>query len=155
MGWKKVKSIFLRYHGSFIASLIDNSPQAIEIARDLPDDNHLYSFDGKVGGYLTYSTKRMSPWTFTFQPKHVKSISEQFKKFEDCYLILVCGFETTAVLNKEEVSVLLPLNNPITSSITIRTGHDKKLAVSGTTGELKGKLSKTRTYERLLNSLIS
>jgi len=153
MGWKKMKSVFLRYHGTFFASLIDNSPKSVEISREFHDDNHLYVINKQIGVYVTYSTKRISPWVHTFQPKHLIAIKEQFDRYHECFLILVCGFETTAVLNEIEVDMLLPLDNPTNSSISIKTGHDKKLQVSGTAGELKTKLSKTRTYERLIQVL--
>jgi hypothetical protein len=145
-----MKSVFLRYHGSFLAALVDNSSLPIELSREFPTDNHLYVFNKKVGAYVTYNSKRMSPWTFSFEPKHVKSILDLFDRHDDAFVILICGFETTAVLHKSEVITLLPSDSQSNSSITIRTGHDKKLAVSGTSGELKGKISKTRTYERLL-----
>ena len=148
-----MKSVFLRYHGSFLASLIDNSPMPIEVVREITSDNHLYVFNKKVGAYVTYNSKRMSPWTFSFEPKHVKSILELFARHEDAFVILVCGFETTAVLHKSEVMILLPTDSSSNSSITIRTGHDRKLEVSGTAGELKGKIAKTKTYERLLSAI--
>jgi hypothetical protein len=148
-----MKSVFLRYHGSFLASLIDNSDKSIEIVREIPSNNHLYVFNNKVGAYVTYNSKRMSPWTFAFEPKHVASILELFSRHDDAFVILVCGFETTAVLHKSEVLLLLPVESSSSSSITIRTGHDRKLAVSGTSGELKGKLAKTKTYERLLSAI--
>ena len=148
-----MKSIFLRFHGSFLASLIDNSSDPIQIQREFSNDNHLYVFNGKVGTYVTYNSKRMGPWTFAFEPKHVKIIFEIFERHEDAFVILVCGFETTAVLHQSEVVLLLPPDSKSNSSITIRTGHDKKLAVSGSLGELKTKVAKTRTYERLLNSI--
>jgi hypothetical protein len=150
-----MKSVFLRFHGSFLASLIDNSSEPIQIKREFPNDNHLYLFNGRVGTYVTYNSKRMGPWTFAFEPKHVNIINDMFKRHEDAFVILVCGFETTAVLHKSEVTLLLPADGTSNSSITIRTGHDKKLAVSGTLGELKTKVVKTRTYERLLNSINS
>ena len=148
-----MKSVFLRYHGSFFASLIDNSSQPVQIVREFPQDNHLFVFNGSVGAYVTYSTKRMSPWVITFQPKHLESVKSQFTRYGKCFMILVCGFETTAVLDQIEIATLLPLDKPATSSITIRTGHDRKLAVSGSNGDLTRKLSKTRTYERLLEAL--
>lgn len=148
-----MKSVFLRYHGSFLASLIDNSDRPVEIARAVSNDNHIYLFNGKVGAYVTYNSKRMSPWTFSFEPKHLSKIFELFSKHEDAFVILVCGFETTAVLHKSEVEVLLPNVSDSNTSITIRTGHDKKLGVSGSIGELKGKIVKTRTYERLLTAI--
>lgn len=148
-----MKSVFLRYHGSFLASLIDNSSSPIEISREFPQDNHLYVFNSKVGAYVTYNSKRMSPWTFSFEPKHLQSILDLFERHEDGFVILVCGFETTAVLHKSEVMTLLPKDGTSNSSITIRTGHDRKLAVSGTSGELKSKVAKTKTYERLLSAM--
>jgi hypothetical protein len=148
-----MKSVFLRYHGSFLASLIDNSDKPIEIVREISTDNHLYVFNKKVGAYVTYNSKRMSPWTFSFEPKHVTSILELFARHDDAFVILVCGFETTAVLHKSEVLLLLPTDSSSSSSITIRTGHDRKLAVSGTAGELKSKIVKTKTYERLLSAI--
>ena len=148
-----MKSVFLRYHGSFLASLIDNSDKPIEIVREISTDNHLYVFNNKVGAYVTYNSKRMSPWTFPFEPKHVTSILKLFARHDDAFIILVCGFETTAVLHKSEVLLLLPTDSASNSSITIRTGHDRKLAVSGTASKLKGKIAKTRTYERLLSAI--
>lgn len=148
-----MKSVFLRYHGSFLASLIDNSTSPVEISREIPQDNHLYVFNKKVGAYVTYSSKRMSPWTFTFEPRHVCSIYELDGRHLDSFVILVCGFETTAVLHMSEVRLLLPQNSLSNSSITIRTGHDRKLAVSGTAGELNTKVAKTKTYERLLSAM--
>ena len=148
-----MKSVFLRYHGSFLASLVDNSSVPVEIVREFPGDNHLYVFNNKVGAYVTYNSKRMSPWTFSFEPKHVTSILELFARHDDAFIILVCGFETTAVLHKSEVLLLLPTDSSSNSSITIRTGHDRKLAVSGTAGELNAKIAKTRTYERLLSAI--
>ena len=149
-----MKSVFLRYHGSFLASLIDNSKMPVKIVREIPSDNHLYVFNDKVGAYVTYNSKRMSPWTFAFEPRLGDSIFDLFARHEDAFLILVCGFETTAVLHKSEVQLLLPPDSSSNSSITIRTGHDRKLAVSGTSGELKGKIAKTKTYERLLSALV-
>lgn len=148
-----MKSVFLRYHGSFLASLIDNSSFSIEVKREFPHDNHLYVFNNNVGAYVTYNSKRMGPWTFSFEPRHVQTILDLFERHEDSFVILVCGFETTAVLHKSEVVNLLPKGSNSNSSITIRTGHDRKLAVSGTSGELKGKVAKTKTYERLLDAL--
>jgi hypothetical protein len=150
---KEMKSVFLRYHGSFLASLIDNSHAPVEVTREFPGDNHLYVFNNKVGAYVTYSSKRMSPWTFSFEPKQVRSILDLFNRHEDAFVILVCGFETTAVLHKSEVNQLLLQERSSNSSITIRTGHDKKLAVKGSAGELKNKIAKTRTYERLLAAI--
>jgi hypothetical protein len=147
---EEMKSVFLRYHGSFLASLVDNSDVPVQISREIASDNHLYVFNEKVGAYVTYNSKRMSPWTFSFEPKHVKSILDLFERHQDAFVILVCGFETTAVLHKSEVLSLLPESSSSNSSITIRTGHDRKLNVSGTEGELKGKIAKTKTYERLL-----
>lgn len=148
-----MKSVFLRFHGSFLAALIDNSSKPVEIAREFPGDNHLYVFNKKVGAYLTYNSKRMSPWTFSFEPKHVQVIMDLFERYEDAFIILVCGFETSAVIHKSDVLKLLPIDSTSNSSITIRTGHDRKLAVSGTSGELKAKISKTKTYERLLAAI--
>lgn len=148
-----MKSVFLRYHGSFLASLIDNSETPIEVVREFNHDNHLYVFNKKVGAYVTYNSKRMSPWTFSFEPKHVKSILELFARHKDAFVILVCGFETTAVLHKSEVALLLPSESSANSSITIRTGHDRKLTVSGTAGKLDRKIAKTKTYERLLSAI--
>jgi hypothetical protein len=146
-----MKSVFLRYHGSFFASLIDNSTIPVEIVREQPSDNHVYIINKKIGVYVTYNSKRMGPWTFSFEPKHVQSIFDLFSRHQETFVILVCGFETTAVLNKEEILSLLPKSSISNSSITIRTGHDRKLSVSGSLGELKSKIAKTKTYERLLS----
>lgn len=145
-----MKSVFLRHHGAFLAGLIDKTTLPISIRRIEIEENHFYELNSSIGLYVTYSTKRLSPWTVTFTQDHVKAIFDKMKIYEDFFLVIVCEFNFSAVINRNEISDLLSPSRIQASSITIRTGHDKSLAISGSEGDLKRKLLKSKAYDQIL-----
>lgn len=145
-----MKSVFLRHHGAFLAGLVDKTTLPISIRRIEMEENHFYEINSNIGLYVTYSTKRLSPWTVTFSQDHVKAIFDKINIYENFFLVVVCEFNFSAVINKNEISDLLSPTRIQASSITIRTGHDKSLSVSGTEGNLKRKLLKSKAYDQLL-----
>ena len=145
-----MKSVFLRHHGAFLAGLIDKTTLPISIRRIEIEENHFYELNSSIGLYVTYSTKRLSPWTVTFTQDHVKAIFDKMKIYEDFFLVIVCEFNFSAVINRNEISDLLSPSRIQASSITIRTGHDKRLAISGSEGDLKRKLLKSKAYDQIL-----
>jgi hypothetical protein len=149
-GTKQMKSVFLRHHGAFFAGLIDKTESPVSIRRVNLDDNHLYELNSNIGIYITYSSKRLSPWTVTLPAEQVKLIFEKMDQYPHFYLVIVCEFEFSAVINRDQISDLLSPLRENASSITIRTGHERSLAVSGTEGNLRTKLLKSKAYEQLL-----
>ena len=61
----------------------------------------------RVGMYIKYSTKRMSPWGFTFKKEHQDEIEKMKKEICEVFVIFVCGEDGIAVLNCNELKKVL------------------------------------------------
>ena len=67
---------FKSYHGSAFADLIDDSSVPIKISRPDQDNNAFYVLDDNIALYVKHSTKRLTPWRFTFHTDHMNDLIE-------------------------------------------------------------------------------
>jgi hypothetical protein len=137
---------FKAYHGSAFLELIDDSTTPISVLRPDLNKNSLYELNGEIGLYLKHSVKRVSPWRFTFQPEHVEDLSLMKEKYNHNFLILICGRNSIAVINSDEFSTLLPVDEALQSWISVRTGHNRMLQIEGSSGSLSRKIRRTNPY---------
>ena len=131
---------FKSYHGSAFADLIDESTVPITLFRPNLLNNAYYLLDDEIALYVKHSTKRLTPWRFTFHTDHVQELSQILQKHEICFLVLICGRDSIAVIDKDEISRLLPIASPSISWVSVQTSHNTSLTVEGSSGVLKRKL---------------
>ena len=66
---------YIFYHGALLHELTLNHGGAVTIE---PRDNHgrpnTFILNSKVGVYIKHSTKRLSPWTYTFTKEHLSEV---------------------------------------------------------------------------------
>ena len=140
---------FKAYHGSAFAELIDESTIPITLFRPDLSNNAVYILNNSIGLFIKHSTKRISPWRFTFQLDHVKNLSNLTGEFEHTFLVLICGRNSIAVINALEVRDLLPLDSPAVSWVSVNTSHNTMLTVEGSTGGLKRKIRKSQPFNQV------
>ena len=76
------------FHGSALVRLIqDLRTRGIELYRE----NHCYLVNKKAVIYLKHSTKRISPWHFTFSPDHLNEITTIKGENKALFLVLICN----------------------------------------------------------------
>jgi len=137
---------FKAYHGSAFAELIDESTVPITLFRPDLSNNAVYLLNNSIGLFIKHSTKRISPWRFSFQAEHVKNVLKLTQKFEHTFMVLICGRYSIAVLNSQEIEELLPLNSPATSWVSVNSSHNTMLTVEGSSGKLKRKIRKSQPF---------
>ena len=140
---------FKAYHGSAFAELIDESTVPITLFRPDLSNNAVYILNNSIGLFIKHSTKRISPWRFSFQTDHVKSVLKLTQKFEHTFMVLICGRYSIAVLNSQEIEDLLPLNSPVTSWVSVNSSHNTMLTVEGSSGKLKRKIRKSQPFYQI------
>ena len=149
---------FKSYHGSAFADLIDESLVPIKLFRPNLLNNAYYILDTDIALYVKHSTKRLTPWRFTFHTDHVLELSQILQKHETCFLVLVCGRDSIAVIEKDEILKLLPIDSPALSWVSVQTSHNTSLTIEGSSGSLKRKLKKSKPFwkvRELLNERYS
>jgi len=133
--------VFEKYHGSAFSRLI-NKYGALKITANINQDNSSYIINNCLGIYIKFSTKRLTPWQFTFTEQHHKSIVNLSQLGEDNYLIFVCNDDGLCCITfKEYFNLISDITESLTKSIIITRFKNEKYYVSGSDGELKNKIS--------------
>ena len=86
------------YHGVALARMVHIVQRELAIKPYSESDNAAYVVDGSTGVYIKYSSKRLSPWRFSFQKRHRDKIQEMKEKLGETFLLLVCNDDGVVVL---------------------------------------------------------
>lgn len=126
------------FHGSALVRLIQD-PRTYGIK--LYQGNHCYLVNKKSCIYLKHSTKRISPWQFTFLPEHLSEITDIQNDIKTLFVVLICNDDGICCLDYQEIAQLILIGNMNqTKSIRVSRSTREKYAVSGTDGKLKYKI---------------
>jgi len=122
------------FHGSALVRLIrDRRTHSIQLYKG----NHCYLVNSKSCIYLKHSTKRLSPWQFTFLPQHLIEIEHIHTTTKSLFALLICNDDGICCLDYKEVSQLVMVGNmDQAKSIAVSRSTRQKYSVSGTDGKL-------------------
>lgn len=146
---------FEQYHGIVFTQILHQAEEAIEAKFYPTKSNSSYSINGKAGLYIKYSTKRTSPWRFTFLKSHQDEILEMYQHFGEVFIALVCRDDGVAVLNYEELKMILDENHGDAEWVSITRGRRTQYSVSGSDGRLDFKVSLKSCPGKILDYLKS
>lgn len=129
------------YHGVALCKIIHNAPHAT-IKLYSENSNSSYVVNNSIGIFIKYSTKRMSPWQFTFTRKHINELFGMVQNLKAVYLVLVCKDNGIVCLALKEIKVLLDKNlNKIQSLLIARKPREKFRVSCGRCEKLKFKIA--------------
>lgn len=136
------------FHGSALVRLIqDRRTHYMELYKG----NQCYLVNKKSCIYLKHSTKRLSPWQFTFLPEHLTEIAEIQNDTKSLFVILICNDDGICCLDYQEVTQLIMVGNMYqTKSIRVSRSTREKYAVSGTDGKLAYKIGNSDFPQKVL-----
>src|SRR5713101_7631019 len=95
------------YHGVTFARMLHDTQKELTIKPYSASDNAAYVVDGVIGVYIKYSSKRLSPWRFSFQRRHRDRINEMKADLSQVFLLLVCNDDGIVVLSFDEFKQIL------------------------------------------------
>ena len=140
------------YHGAVLSRLV-HGDVPVKIHTHLTKSNASYVLNDSVGLYIKHSTKRMTPWRFSFQESHQNEIQEMKDKFKEVFLVLVCHDDGFVTLSFEELKNLLDEQYDEVEWIAVSRRPREKYFVSGTDGKLKYKIGENEFLDKILGSL--
>ncbi len=141
---------FSFYHGVVFSSLFHYCDKPFTIVQYPSSDNASYIVNNNVGVYIKYSTKRLSPWHFSFQNLHLSEMQKMNSMCNRLILILVCRDDGIVGLSSEEFQQIVNSTNNGTEWISINRGLREKYSVKGSAGKLIYKISKTDFCDKIL-----
>lgn len=131
---------FALYHGAVFSRLLHECDYELSLKAFPTKSNSSYVLNKNIGLYIKYSTKRMSPWSFSFKKEHQDEIQLMKDSLEEVYTILVCRDDGIVCLSFDELKKVLDYKHENIEWIRIARGRREKYAVAGKDGKLKCKI---------------
>ena len=138
-----------RYHGSFLALLVDKleGPVSIEKLKGVGSGHYL--INRRIPVSVKMSSKRTGPWTFNFMRAHQATHEKLFEEYGELLVCLVCGRDGIAGLSMQEMRTVLDHNFEEQESISVRRRLKTMYQVVGGDGELRGRVSRHAIFEKI------
>ena len=148
-------SEFEFFHGAVFARMLHATQQAITIAPWSALDNASYVLDGKKGIYIKYSTKRLSPWRFSFQGRHYEQIVKMRSDIGEVFVVLVCNGDGAVVLTFDEFQQVVKDDAEAVQWISAARNRRQMYLIKGSDGELAFKIGKDEFAEKVFGQRAS
>lgn len=138
------------YHGVVFSKLVSNSNDNIIIKSFRSNSNGFYVLNNDIGIYIKYSTKRLTPWRFSFQKIHQDEISQMKNELQNVFILLVCGEDGIVTLSFSELKTILNEIHEEVEWISASRTPNKEYTIKGSDGTLKQKIGKNDFLKKLL-----
>ena len=102
--------------------------------------------------YIKYSSRRLSPWNFSFNKAHHVDVLALHKQYGSVALALVCGADGVVAIDFDEFQNLLGIPSDNGAWIRCSRMRREMYAVKGSAGELDSKIGEGHLIEILLAS---
>lgn len=137
------------FHGLVFARILHRTQQTLSIKLFQSSSNASYILNETTGVYVKYSSKRMTPWRFTFRSEHQAEIDLLKANFDKVFLLLVCNDDGVVCLSYSELKQLLDNQHEPIEWISATRHKREMYAVKGSNGELDFKVGKIDFPEKL------
>ncbi len=144
---------FEQYHGVVFSRLLHASPEPLCFKFYPTKSNSSYVINDVAGLYIKHSTKRVSPWRFTFSKAHQDEIFEMYETFGEVFAAFVCHHDGVAVLNFEELKQILDENHEDSEWVSVARRRRGQYTVAGTDGKLSFKITQKTCPDKILEYL--
>lgn len=142
---------FELYHGVALCRIAHNE-QTKSIRLLNKKSNSSYLVNDRIGIYVKYSTKRLTPWSFTFSPVHIEELTDLEKKTDKTFLILVCKDNGVACLDLEEAKAVMDFSLDRNQGLSASRRPREKYKITGTFGEMKYKFADNQFPKRIFET---
>lgn len=133
-------SEFEFYHGAALARVLHGGKRSITLAPFTPLDNAAYVVNGDTGLYIKYSSKRLSPWRFSFQKRHCELIAKMGRDLGRAVVALVCHEDGIVALDIDEFRQVVGCDSDGVQWVSAARSRRQMYLVKGSAGELAFKV---------------
>jgi len=130
------------FHGVVFARLLHGSRRLVSIRAFDPQSNAAYVVDDSIGIYIKHSSKRMTPWRFTFSPEQRREIEQLRASMPKVFVVLVCNDDGLVCLNYAELKAILDDQHETHQWISATRHKREMYLIEGSNGRLGFKVGK-------------
>lgn len=140
------------YHGVIFSRLLHAAKKNISIRAYPTSDNASYVINDNIGIYVKYSSKRLTPWRFSFLKRHQDEILEMKNKFGEVFLLLVCHHDGIVALSFDDLKSILNDTHEEIEWVSVSRNKRQMYSVSGSDGDLKFKVGRNDFPDKLFKT---
>lgn len=140
------------YHGLVFARILHGTQQSLCLRPYHSISNASYVVNDTIGIYIKHSSKRLTPWRFTFAKHHQKEIDHLQDVFKSVFLILVCSDDGVACLSYNELNLILSCQNDTIEWISVSRHKREMYSIKGSNGSLDFKIGKGDFPKKLFSA---
>jgi hypothetical protein len=131
------------YQGAVLRQLVVGSDISLSF-RPFVREGRIAAFvmNGRVGIYVKHSSKRMSPWRFTFTIEQAADLLDLEARYPDSFLVFVCESDGVVALSFAELHSLVDFTQSDNAWVTISRPPRAQYHITGNRGELDRKVSR-------------
>lgn len=115
--------------------------------------NNSFMINEKVGLYIKYSTKKISPWRFSFTREHQEEMKIMRDLLENIYLVLICGKDGIACIEYEELKQVLDEYYEEVEWVSASRLKREQYSIKGSNGKLDFKIADTDYPRKIFEKL--
>jgi hypothetical protein len=140
------------FHGPVFARIVHATQNPITIEPYPTSSNASYILDGNIGIYIKHSSKRLTPWRFSFQLAHQEEMAQMRNDLKEVFLVLVCNDDGIVCLNYEELKKILDENYAPVEWVSVTRKARQMYTVKGSNGVLDFKIGANEFPAKLFKS---
>src|SRR5689334_12576936 len=137
------------FHGLVFARILHGTQRPLSIKPFQSASNAAYVVNDAIGIYIKYSSKRMTPWRFTFMKDHQEEIDLLKSNFKGVFLLLVCNDDGVVCLSFSELKQILDNQHDPIEWISATRHKRQMYTVRGSNGELDFKVGQNDFPKKL------
>jgi hypothetical protein len=130
------------YQGVVLRNIIVNANFSA-IIRPFVKEGRISAFvvNARVGVFVKHSTKRISPWRFTFTLDQVSDLLDLESKFFDSFVVFVCGDDGLVTLDVGSLHQIVTFDDAEKAWVAIERKPRSQYGVWGNRAELQYKVA--------------
>lgn len=140
------------YHGVVFTKLIHGIDE-VSCVKTYKTSNAAYVVNNEIGIYIKHSTKRMTPWGFSFLKTHQDELLEMTQSLKEVFLILVCGEDGIVTLPFKDLKQILDDEHNDIEWISASRTPRKEYTVKGSDGSLGRKVGKSDFPQKIVDAI--
>lgn len=131
------------YQGAVLRQLVVESVTSIIITPFVREGRiNAFVINGKIGVFVKHSTKRMSPWRFTFTLDQISDMLDLEAACRDTFTAFVCGDDGIVVLDVGNLHGAMTFDDSEHAWLRIDRPPRSQYAVAGNRAELPNRIAR-------------
>lgn len=129
------------YQGAVLRQLVVDAENSLSI-RPFVREGRITAFvlNGRVGVYVKHSSKRMTPWRFTFNLDQASDLLDLEAKFPDSFVVFVCETDGLVSLDVARLHEIVSFQESEHAWVRIDRPPRSQYDVGGNKADLPNKL---------------